>query len=290
MRLSVATDADRRLTGVKALVIDIDGVLKRGPHILPGALELLSVLDEHAFPYRLLTNDPSIDRVAKLAELRSVGLPVSHGQVISSADPLGDHLISMSPRPRRVFAVSRDDAADYLAPFDITVDNRAGADQLDAAIFFDDDARWDMARITHLFNLFLERPQLPWIVCNPDYVYPIGAGHFAPTTGAAVKWIVDLCALKDVTVSPTFLGKPFAPVFATTLKELQRDDGTTGPQDVLMLGDTPASDIVGANRAGWRSCLVLTGNHRYGRDRPDAVPSCTFDDLPAFLTEFVAQL
>lgn len=289
MQRSVATDADRRLTGVKALVIDIDGVLKRGPHILPGALDLLSVLDQHAFPYRLLTNDPSIDRVAKIAELRSVGLPVSHGQVISSADPLGDHVLGMQSRPRRVFAVSRDDAADYLAPFDITVDNRAGADQLDAVIFFDDDVRWDMARITHLFNLFLERPQLPWIVCNPDYVYPIGSGHFSPTTGAVVKWLVDLCALKDVAVSPTFLGKPFAPVFATTMKELQRDDSTIEPQDVLMLGDTPASDIVGANRAGWRSCLVLTGNHRYGRTGSDAVPSCTFDDLPAFLVEFGRQ-
>ena len=290
MQRSVVVDVNRAFAGVKALVIDIDGVLKRGPGLLPGAVELLSALDEHAFPYRLLTNDPSIDRAAKIAQLRAVGLPVPHGRVLSSADPLGDYLLAMDPRPRRVFAVSCDDATEYLAPLGVTVDNDATADRIDAVIFFDDDDRWDMARITHVFNLLLDRPGLPWIVCNPDRVYPIGAGHFAPTTGAVVQWLVDLCALKDVAVAPTFLGKPFEPVFATALGELRRDDPTIAPSDLLLLGDTPAGDIVGANRAGWRSCLVLTGNHRIGRNRSDAVPSRTFDDLPSFLAEFGAWL
>ena len=51
---------------------------------------------------------------------------------------------------------------------------------------------------------------------------------------------------------------------------------------ITMLGDSPATDILGANRQGWRSALIKTGNFHYGADRPECRATETHEDLASF--------
>lgn len=51
------------------------------------------------------------------------------------------------------------------------------------------------------------------------------------------------------------------------------EEPTSSPfKEVFMVGDNPASDIIGAHRYGWSSCLVKTGVYRDG-DRLPCVPT-----------------
>lgn len=47
---------------------------------------------------------------------------------------------------------------------------------------------------------------------------------------------------------------------------------------VFMVGDNPASDIIGANKNGWESCLVRTGVYRDGDVLDQCTPTMIVDD------------
>ena len=68
-----AADLRAALGGVRALVLDADGVLVMRGAALPGAAEALARLDERGIPYRVETNisslhcdTPAVDVVAAL--------------------------------------------------------------------------------------------------------------------------------------------------------------------------------------------------------------------------------
>ena len=63
-----------------------------------------------------------------------------------------------------------------------------------------------------------------------------------------------------VRVEPVYMGKPFGPIFEHNHRLLEDRAGRKIPRGrVVMLGDSIASDIRGANDFGYRSALLLTG-------------------------------
>ena len=48
---------------------------------------------------------------------------------------------------------------------------------------------------------------------------------------------------------------------------------------VFMVGDNPASDIIGAQNYGWNSCLVKTGVYKDGDDLKECKPTMIVDDV-----------
>jgi len=73
-------------------------------------------------------------------------------------------------------------------------------------------------------------------------------------------------------------GKPSSLTY-DFLKTMLRDhpDCQGGLSNIYMVGDNPASDIAGANGAGWKSILVRTGVYR-GHREPSAKPTVILDD------------
>eukprot|EP01138_Halocafeteria_seosinensis_P002120 gb/GECG01002170.1/.p1 GENE.gb/GECG01002170.1/~~gb/GECG01002170.1/.p1 ORF type:complete len:389 (+),score=43.01 gb/GECG01002170.1/:1-1167(+) len=68
---------------------DIDGVLLRGSHVLPGAYEALDKLDAYQIPYIFLTNGGGVSEAKKAQQLSEVlGKEISDRQVIVSHTPL----------------------------------------------------------------------------------------------------------------------------------------------------------------------------------------------------------
>jgi ribonucleotide monophosphatase NagD (HAD superfamily) len=83
-----------------------------------------------------------------------------------------------------------------------------------------------------------------FIGTNPDGAFPTPDGP-APGAGAIV-YAVETAA----EVSPTIVGKPEPLMFEVAL------EGTSIDQDGVVIGDNPATDILGAHRAGLTGILV----------------------------------
>jgi len=87
-----------------------------------------------------------------------------------------------------------------------------------------------------------------FIGTNGDRTFPTPEG-LVPGNGAL------LALLETATdVAPLVIGKPERGMFDVALERLG-----TAPERTLMIGDRIETDIVGAQRAGWRAALVLTG-------------------------------
>ena len=59
-----------------------------------------------------------------------------------------------------------------------------------------------------------------------------------------------------------FFGKPFQPIFKICLNKIKKINPSININDVIVIGDSLATDILGANNAKIKSVLVARGIHK----------------------------
>jgi HAD superfamily hydrolase (TIGR01450 family) len=275
------------MTDPKAYVFDIDGVLKTTEKgALPHAQATLDALTEKGIPFRLMTNCPFLDPVDMDEKMKEWGLNVNPNLLYGSAHPLKEYLKRHPLRTNKVWSIGLEAPGPYLEALGLLIDNNLSGKDLGALILFDDDFWWDTEKIAVVFNLLLEDPKLPLIIPNPDLIFPDRPGHFMLTSGSIGELLKTLCEAKGRKLDPVYLGKPYLPLFRMTEEALRKEVEALRPEEIVMIGDTPATDIMGANSAGWQTWLVKTGGYRYGENFEGAKPDHVFDDLFPILQKF----
>jgi ribonucleotide monophosphatase NagD (HAD superfamily) len=149
---------------------------------------------------------------------------------------------------------------------------RSADDAPDAVIQgFSPEVGWtDLAQASFALQ---RRPEIPWVATNTDWSIPVEGG-VAPGNGALVS-AVHLAVGRLA----TFAGKPEKEIFDVALERF----GPVG--DALMIGDRLDTDILGANRAGIRSALVLTGI-----DTPKTLLASDESQRPTYVLEDLREL
>ena len=117
-----------------------------------------------------------------------------------------------------------------------------------------------------------EEGGIPWIATNTDWTIPQSRG-IAPGNGTLVS-AVHTAVGRLATVA----GKPESPIFVEAVARF-------GARHPLFLGDRLDTDILGANRAGVPSVLVLTGI-----DRPKHVLAAPADSQPTYILGDLREL
>jgi 4-nitrophenyl phosphatase len=109
-----------------------------------------------------------------------------------------------------------------------------------------------MDRQINFFKLktatLLIRRGIPFYATNPDRTFPTPEG-LIPGAGAILS---SLITASDV--EPIIAGKPNSTLYDFALEKLG-----TKPEETLAVGDRIETDILGAQRAGLRTALVLSG-------------------------------
>src|SRR4051812_8104433 len=88
-RRDAVTVCDRQVTSerlrqIRALLLDVDGVLHVGRQPIPGAADFLSRLSARRLLFRLLTNTTTASRATLAARLREIGLPVEEAMLVTA--------------------------------------------------------------------------------------------------------------------------------------------------------------------------------------------------------------
>lgn len=97
------------------------------------------------------------------------------------------------------------------------------------------------------------------IVANPDRTHPAANGAIVPETGALLAALAACVDLERVPME--IIGKPSARLFERACRAL----GAT-PDQAVMIGDNPLTDIAGARSVGMASILVAPGSALTLRD------------------------
>lgn len=244
-----------------ALIFDVDGTLTSGRKLIPEAAELIARLRADGFPYFLLTND-SCNSCERKAELISqTGLQIAPEQIISAGNALEEYIRSHGLAGRKFYQCGSLGEPGYAekAGLIVTHDPRE-IDECEGAVMGEGKFDW-FSEVNGLFNFLLRKPDAPLLVANPDsyWPYPRGMGVGA---GGLCRFVCGLVKEAGIEVTPTYLGKPYAPIYELVLQRLPEmvpECKNPTPERIAMIGDSLASDIQGGNGAGMLSCLVLTG-------------------------------
>lgn len=223
-------------------LLDLDGVVYVGPDPVPGAPEQLRKAAEAGLRIGYITNNASRPPDAVAEHLRSFGLTVEPGDVVTSAQAAARLVAAEFAPGSRVMVVGGDGIRAALAEYGLTA--VPGPDDEPVAVVqgFAPQVSWrllaDGARAVNA--------GAKWFATNLDLTIPTPGGR-APGNGALVR------ALRvAVDVDPVVAGKPEPPLLETSIERLRAERP-------LMIGDRLDTDIAGAYAVGIASLWVATG-------------------------------
>lgn len=246
-----------------ALIFDIDGTLAAGPKTLPGAAELILWLRKNKFPFQLLTNDGNHSTEEKSASLKKAGLGIEPADIVSCSSVLGSFVRKNNLDGARFFVMGDLGEPCYAITAGLQVErNTKKIYGCDGIIVGEGNYDWQ-ENISAAMNYFCKKPSAYFIVPNPDSYWPNGPhGEIGVGAGGKARFICSILDERGVKIKPSYFGKPYNAVFRRALELLrERYDLKKGvrKEKIIMLGDSLRSDILGANKFGLSSALLLTG-------------------------------
>ena len=250
MTTSPSLVGDSLVSQYGALICDLDGVVYRGAHAVPGAVQTLRSTLASDRPVVFATNNAS--REPRVVEGHLASLGVDHGSwsVVSSAQAAATYVAGRVGAGTAVMAVGGPGVAQALRDVDLrpfaAASGRRSAPAAAVVQGAGTNVNWrDLAETAHQV-----RSGAMWVATNPDRTIPTRRG-LAPGNGALVAAVQ--CALDAV---PIVVGKPEPLLYELAMHRL-----TTAVRDVLVVGDRLDTDIAAAHAAGMDSLLVLSGVH-----------------------------
>ncbi|MEJ7683513.1 MAG: HAD hydrolase-like protein [Segetibacter sp.] len=136
---------------------------------------------------------------------------------------------------------------------DIDIDNIA---DVSAFVFLDDEGFDWNTDINKTINL-LRRKNIPVIVANSDKLYPVSKNDVAVAAGGIARLVESMMNRKFI-----HFGKPDTQMFTYAYNRLKQRVGPFTKKEILMVGDNLNTDILGGNKFGVKTTLVLSGNTR----------------------------
>ncbi len=257
-------------SSITGVIMDMDGVLWRGDAPLPGVAAFFDFLRTRGLPFVLASNNSSKtpgDYVAKLAGMGIGG--VAEQLIVTSGTATMDYLRAHYPPGSAVHVLGGDGLKALVSANGYALSDEAGI----VVVGIDFNLTYNkLKRATYLI-----RAGADFIGTNGDATFPLSDG-LAPGAGSLIA------ALKAATDrEPVMIGKPNGPMFAAALNVLGTVPGAT-----LMIGDRLNTDIQGAQEAGLRAALVLTGVATLeSLDASPVKPDGVFEDLLALMTAWL---
>ena len=244
----------------KAVFFDAFGVLKNASGMLPDIQDTFRFLNDRNIAFYVLTNDASRSPL-QLAEFyqRSGIEDITPDKIISSGMLARDYL-RHKVKDGRVAYLGTKNSAVYLEAMDLITIPISKLDlqhrkihEIRALILLDDEGFDWQKDLNKTINL-LRIANVPVVVANTDKTYPVSENEVAAAIGSIGE-------LLEKIVGKTFIrfGKPDAQMFNFAFQHIRQEEDYV-KEEVLMVGDTLHTDILGGNKFGIDTVLVLSGN------------------------------
>ena len=235
-----------------AYLFDLDGTVYQGEAAIPGAPALIARLRSERTPFRFVTNTTSKPRSAIVARLRSYGFTLEEDEIFTAlragvalAKEMGCDSITPLVPPASLEDV---DGLELIGG----TSGRASSGKTGcrAVVVGDLGALWSFSLVQEAFDALMQGAC--FIALSRDR-YWMSATGLTIDCGAFVSGLEYASGVKSV-----LAGKPSAAFYHAAVRSLDL------PQDseVIMIGDDLASDVGGAQDAGYRGYLVQTGKFK----------------------------
>lgn len=242
----------------KAVFLDSYGVLKNYKGLIDGVQNTIDFLRSKKIAIRILTNDASRSQEQQAESFTKIGLRGIEVHEIITSGMMAKQFLQQKITHGKIAYLGTQNSAEYILQSGLEHIPVADIDFDDltsiAAFVFLDDEGFDWnTDITKTVNL-LRHKNIPVIVANSDKFYPVSKNDVAIATGGIAKLVESMLHKKFI-----HFGKPDSQMFMFAFDEINKLT-SFNKNEILMVGDTLGTDILGGNKFGVKTALVLSGN------------------------------
>lgn len=231
------TEIARVAQTARGFLVDWDGCCAIDNQLTPWAAAFLRT---HQARTAIVSNNSSNTIDDFLVVLRKSGVQMYRNQIVLA----GVEAIDRASMAGQVEVMVLGDPRMRAVARNLGV--RLNRDEADIVVLLR-DTRFSYSRLERAANALRKGARL--ILSNPDLTHPGGDGWIKPETGALLAALGSCVDLDKVDVD--VVGKPSPALYLKACDALE-----LGPEDVIMLGDNPATDLAGAQALGIRSLLT----------------------------------
>jgi 4-nitrophenyl phosphatase len=229
------------MTPLKAILLDMDGVLWRGTEAIGSVPTNLAAIAAKGLQAAFVTNNATLTVAQYQEKFRGFGAEVEAGQIFTSSNAAAHYLSEQHPNGGNVYVIGEKGLRQAMEDKGFSL---ADKDCLAVVAGLDRELTYDKLRQATL----LIRAGATFIGTNPDRTLPSSNG---PVPGAGSI----LAALEAATdTKPVVIGKPGTAILEAAMAALG-----ASPAETLMVGDRIDTDVAAGQKAGCQSALVLTG-------------------------------
>jgi HAD superfamily hydrolase (TIGR01458 family) len=229
---------------VQGVLLDIDGVLLTSSKPLPGSAAAVAELRRSGVPVRFITNTTSVPAAEIAAALGQAGIDVGGGDLITAGVVTAEYLRRTHPGARCL--VLNDGSSDDLVGIKMADPDDTGADVVVVG-GGGPSFTWDELNVA--LTCLLEGAVL--VAMHGTAMWRTAEGYCLD--GGAYARMLEMAS----GVTATVVGKPSPQMFLAAATSLRLE-----PDQVMMVGDDLASDVLAAQELGMTGVLVRTGKFR----------------------------
>ena len=227
---------------IKALLIDLEGVVYQEGKEIPGSISFIQYLDKINFPYLFLTNTTTMPRKDIVKKLLNLGLEINAKKIITPLIAAQNYLKNNHLSTIALYCNKKcySDFEDFEFNFQSP----------DAVIIGDLYKKFTWLKLNEIFHASLNSKELIAFHKNKTGTRN---GEIALDLGPFIKAL-------EYALDKNFIlmGKPNRFFFQTAVDHIGFNN-----KEILMIGDDILVDIGGAQDLNLQTCLVKTG--KYGK-------------------------
>ena len=260
MSRTAPADLRAALQGVRAFVLDADGVLMYRGAPIQGSPEATVELHRRGIPYRVVTNFSSAHRTSLAAAFgKATGLTVDPNEIITASSAAAAFTARHHAGAPLLVLAAPDALREWQGQQVLTpAEADARAEPVAAVVIGDAGDELSFANLDIAFRQVRLGAQFVAMHRNPWWMTPKGFTLDAGSVVAGLEFALGRRAI--------VCGKPSPVVFRQAVAELRAELARRGSgesrlraSEVAMVGDDPRADIAAARRVGLRGVLVTTG-------------------------------
>lgn len=228
---------------IKALILDMDGVIWKDDQPIGNLPQIFEKIKECNLKVVLATNNSTRTINQYMQKFEELGVPIEKWQIINSAQTVATYLCNNFPPGSAIFMIGGLGLTEAIIEYGFTITEKPDR-AVAVVVGMDRNLTYEKLKNATL----LIRAGASFIGSNPDKTFPTPNG-LIPGAGSI------LAALEAATnVPPIITGKPNPEIYKIALDRLE-----SSPAETLVVGDRLETDILGGQKCGCSTALVLTG-------------------------------
>jgi len=244
----------------RAVFFDAFGVLKNHEGLIHGVENTFKYLETREIPYYVLTNDSSRspEELSNWYQARGLNC-ITTDKILSSGMLAMEFFKTKLANGKVVAYLGTKESAHYLETagqntISVSDVDLNYLDDIKSFAFLDDEGFDWNKDIDKTINL-LRHKNMTVIVANTDINYPVNQNDISVAIGGLADMVEKILGKKFIR-----FGKPDAQMFLLAYERAIQDVPNIKRNEILMVGDTLFTDIIGGNKFGLDTVLVLSGN------------------------------